>query len=251
MTSVSDLLPLAMLAAFLVGASKGGLPMVGALAVPILTFSMDALTAAALLLPIYMVSDVFGVWLYRRDFSRRNLAILIPAGLLGVLIGYLVAPYLSPPVLNGAVGCVGLSLCLRVWLGRAGSAPRPAKLGPGLFWGTLTGLTSFISHVGAPPFQTYVVPQKLPKLVFAGTSTILFAVINLAKLPPYLALDRFPEMSVTLVAFLVAVALVGTWSGARLTRIIPERLFFAGILVALFILSIQLVVRSATSLLGG
>jgi len=55
---------------------------------------------------------------------------------------------------------------------------------PGLFWGTLSGFTSFISHAGAPPYQVYVLPQQLPKTVFAGTATLVFAAINLAKVLP-------------------------------------------------------------------
>jgi hypothetical protein len=47
---------------------------------------------AAMLLPVFIVSDMVGVWLFRRDFDSRNLAILIPASLLGVLIATLLAP---------------------------------------------------------------------------------------------------------------------------------------------------------------
>jgi uncharacterized membrane protein YfcA len=109
------LLPIALLCAYIVGLSKGGLPAVGMLSVPILSFWINPLTAAALLLPIYLVSDVYGIWLYRQNFSARNLAILIPSGMLGVFIGYLTAPYLSLSVLNGAVGAIGIFYCLRQW----------------------------------------------------------------------------------------------------------------------------------------
>ncbi len=63
--------------------------------------------------------------------------------------------------------------------------PRPADVPRGLFWGSITGFTSFVSHAGAPPYQMYVLPQRLEKMVYAGTSTIVFAIINLLKLPPY------------------------------------------------------------------
>ena len=33
------------------------------------------------------MSDVIGLWLCRKEFSKENLKILIPAGILGVLIG--------------------------------------------------------------------------------------------------------------------------------------------------------------------
>ena len=78
-------------AAFLVGASKGGLPMVGALGVPLLALVMPPVAAAALLLPVYIVSDVVGLWAYRHEYSRRNLGILIPAMIFGVGVGWATA----------------------------------------------------------------------------------------------------------------------------------------------------------------
>jgi uncharacterized membrane protein YfcA len=240
-------LPLAMVAAFCVGLSKGGLPAVGMLSVPILAFRVDPLTAAALLLPIYLISDVVGVWLYRRHFDARNVAILIPAGLAGVLIGYLAAPYFSTNGMNILVGLVGIFYCVRHWFFTPKETrPGPARIYPGLFWGTLSGITSFISHAGSPPYQMYVLPQKLQKLVFAGTTQIVFTAINLAKLPPYLALDRFPEMDLKGMAVLALTAISGAWSGARLTRIIPEGVFFAAIRLALFVLSVGLIWRAVT-----
>ena len=53
-------------AAMLVGFSKGGLPVVGMLGVPVLSLATSPVRAAALLLPIYVVTDMFGLWAYRR-----------------------------------------------------------------------------------------------------------------------------------------------------------------------------------------
>ena len=86
---------LAALAALLVGLSKGGLPSIGMLGVPLLSLLMSPVQAAALLLPIFVISDVAGVYLYRRDFSAVNLRLLIPAGIVGVVVGWLTASMVS------------------------------------------------------------------------------------------------------------------------------------------------------------
>ena len=65
------------LAAFLMGLSKGGLPMIALLAVPLMSLFMDPAVAAGLLLPIYIVADMYAVYLFRRAFSVRNLKILL------------------------------------------------------------------------------------------------------------------------------------------------------------------------------
>ena len=71
------------------------------------------------------------------------------------------------------VGITGLSfLTMRMrarFLGR--TAPRPADLPRGMLWGSVAGFTSFFSHAGGPAFQLYALPQQMPKMMFAGTST--------------------------------------------------------------------------------
>src|SRR3546814_15591040 len=70
--------------------------------------------------------------------------------------------------------------------------PYPTLVRPsGSRFGFATGLTSQIAHAGGPPFQMWVTPRRLPHLVFIGTSSVLFALINWMKVPAYLALGAF------------------------------------------------------------
>ncbi len=241
----------ACLAAFLVGLSKGGLPAIGMLAVPVLALMISPLRAAALLLPIYILTDVVGVWLYRREHSRANLRILIPAGFLGVLIGWATASWLSDSAVAFLVGAMGIGFCLNAWFGRrppvGAPGPTPVKP-PGRFlgWvcGTLAGFTSFVSHAGGPPYQIYVLPQRLPKAVYAGTTTILFAAINLAKLPPYQWLNPYSLADLRLAVWLAPAALTGVFVGAFVTKRIADRTFFRFVQGALFLVSLQLIYKA-------
>ncbi len=234
---------ISLVAAFLVGAGKGGLPMVAMLSVPAMSLVMSPMMAAALLLPVYLISDVFGIYIYRRSFSRRNLAILIPAALIGIVVGYVLADRVSEDAVRVVIGCTGLSfLIMRLWGQIAGrTEARPADVPRGLFWGSISGFTSFVSHAGGPAFQLYALPQKLPKMTFAGTSTILFAVINWMKVPPYFALGLMDWGDARTVVLLAPVALAGTWIGYHATRLLPEALFFRIVEVALFVISVSLI----------
>lgn len=234
------------LAAFFVGMSKGGVPMIGSLAVPTMALFMSPITAAGLLLPVYVISDMFGVWAYRREFSGRNLAILIPAAALGIGIGWATASIVTEAMVMLIVGGVGLLFCAMRWLGGAGKAARPADVPRGLFWGAVSGFTSFVSHAGAPPYQMYVVPQKLPKMVYAGTTTLTFAAVNALKLVPYWALDQLNAGNLTVAAMLVPVAVAATFVGVKLTRVLPEALFYRLIMIALFLISLKLTWDGAT-----
>jgi uncharacterized protein len=238
----TTLLVLGCFAALLVGLSKGGLPTVGMLAVPVMALKISPVTAAVLLLPIFVMTDAVGVWLYRRDFSRRNVKILIPAGMAGVLFGWAVASHLSDKGVALLIGLLGVGFCLNIWLrpSPAGEG-KPGTVGWGCFWGSLAGFTSFVSHAGAPPYQIYVLPQRLKKTTFAGTSTIVFAAINLSKVIPYMQLRPYSLSDLRTVAWLVPTALLGTVLGAWLTRRMPDTWFFRLVQVGLFGVSCKLI----------
>ena len=233
---------LASLGALLIGMSKGGLPMVGMMSVPLLSMVMSPVKAAVLLLPLFVISDFVGVWLYRRQFSAINLKILIPASLIGVYFGWLTASLISDQTIKFIIGLMGLSFCFQTWLRRNQlDEPQPAGRIKGYFWGSLAGFTSFISHAGGPPFQIYVLPQKLPKAEFAGTATILFAIINLSKIVPYQNLSPYSQEDLLKAATLVPMALIGTFLGAYLTRRINEVWFYKLVQTGLFIVSCKLI----------
>lgn len=239
---------LAALAALLVGLSKGGLPAVAMLSVPLLSMVMSPVVAAVLLLPIYVISDLAGIWIYRRDFSAANLRILIPAGVSGVLLGWFTASLVSDRAITLMIGCMGIGFCLNAWLRKtASAAARPVQVVTGWFWGTLAGFTSFISHSGGPPFQIYLLPQKLPKAQFAGTATLFFAVINAAKIWPYQMLRPYSLNMLQDAAVLVPVALGGAVLGAWLTRRMSEVWFYRVVQIGLFVVSLKLVVDAAVA----
>jgi uncharacterized membrane protein YfcA len=232
---------LAGLASLLVGLSKGGLPTVGMLAVPLLSLFMSPVKAAVLLLPIYIISDVVSVWLYRKNFSAPNLKILIPAGVLGVFIGWLTASFTSDSAVKLMIGFMGVGFCLNTWLRKTPQGKQSVDVKKGWFWGTVAGFTSFISHAGGPPFQIYVLPQRLPKIEFAGTATLLFAVINAAKILPYQMLQPYSVDDLMRAADLIPFALVGTVLGAYITKKIADVWFYRLVQAGLFLVSLKLI----------
>lgn len=229
------------LASVAVGLSKGGLPVVAMMSVPILSLVMPPLQAAGLLLPIYMVSDWFGVWAYRRAYDLRVLKIMFPATALGVAIGWATASLISESMVGGLIGALGSSFALSRILGwGAGRGAQEPRTLPGLFWGTVAGFTSFVSHAGGPPYQIYTLPLRMPKAMFAGTSTILFTWVNTAKLPAYWSMGILSLDSLPIAAWLVLPATLAVFAGVRLVKVLPEKLFYDLVLWALLLLSLRM-----------
>ncbi len=231
----------ALVAAVFVGMGKGGLPMVTSLGVPVLALVISPVTAAGLLLPVYVASDMFGLYAYRHAFDRRVLAIMLPGMVLGVGIGWATAHLVPEWAVTALVGAIGATFALRQILARGGPAEaRPARLAPGVFWGTVSGFTSFVSHSGGPPYQVYTLPLRMPKVVFAGTATIAFAIVNAVKLIPYYALGQLSADNLHIAVVLMPVAAAAVFAGVRLVKWVPEALFFRIVTWALLIISLKL-----------
>ena len=240
----------AVVAAALVGMGKGGVPIVGMLAVPIMALVMNPVVAAGMLLPVYVVSDMFGLYAYRHAYDRRVLAILLPGAIVGIGVGWATASVVPEAAVTLLVGVIGLAFALNLILRRPVVAePRRPEVAKGLFWGTVTGFTSFVSHAGAPPYQVYTLPLGMPKAVFAGTSTIAFTVINAVKLIPYYALGQLSLSNLKMAAVLSVPAAIAVFAGVRLVKVMPERLFFRLVTWALLLISLKLIWDGARGLI--
>ena len=232
----------ALIAAVAVGMGKGGLPMVALLAVPLLSLVISPVAAAGLLLPVYVASDVFGLYAYRRAFDRRVLAIMLPGMVAGVGFGWATAHLVPESAVTVLVGMIGVVFALNRLLRRGPEgAARVARVLPGLFWGAVAGFTSFVSHAGGPPYQVYTLPLGMPKVVFAGTATIAFAIVNAVKLVPYYALGQLSADNLHVAALLAPVAAGAVFLGVWLVNRLSEVLFFRIVTWALLVISLKLV----------
>jgi len=168
----------AVAAVLIIGISKSGFGGgLGVLGVPVMSLYVPPLKAAAILLPILCVMDVITVWIYRKSWDRTNIKILLPASLVGVVIGALTFQYLSEAHIRIIVGVIAVVFSLLFLLRRNNPAKRGPNLFRGSFWGLIAGFVSFGVHSGAPPANVYLLPQRLDKTIFVGTLAVLFAVI--------------------------------------------------------------------------
>ena len=190
--------------------------------------------------------DLVGVAAYRRIWHRRNVAIMVPAACLGILIGYLTFEYLTEDVVRLIVGVIALSYTLYRWilvplLGRGDAPPARPSLARGTVWGTLLGFTSFVAHAGSPPAQIYLLPQRLDKTVYQGTMVVAFMAVNYVKLIPYALLGQFSAANMTTALVLLPLAPLGVGLGIWLHKRVPETLFYRIAYLVLFATGVKLI----------
>ena len=160
-------------AVILLGLAKGGFAGVGAIAMPLLALVISPVQAAAIVLPVLIVQDVVGVSAFRRNLDRDVLKLLIPWAAVGIVAGYLLAAKVSATAVLGTLGAISiLFAAYRLWIARGGRVPTPSNppTALGAVLGIAAGFTSQVAHAGQPPFQMWVLPQRLPP------ETIVFVV---------------------------------------------------------------------------
>jgi len=214
-------------AVLLVGLSKSGFGGgFGALGVPLMALAVPVPQAAAIMLPLLAIMDAVGLQALWRDCDRALLRRLLPAGLLGIVIGWALFGLLSPRTVAALVGVITLVfLAIRTLFPPRADAPAPPSA---LGWacGGLSGFTSFVAHAGGPPLGFYLLPLKLSPLRFSATSAVFFATVNAAKWLPYSLLGLIDSGNMATSVLLAPLAPVGVWLGLRVVRHLPVRWFY-------------------------
>ncbi len=214
-------------AVLMMGLAKSGFGAgFGALAVPLMALAIPVPQAAAIMLPLLAIMDALGLAAFMRDFDRSLIRLLLPAGLLGTLVGTLLFGWLSAGTVAAVVGALTLAfVAVRVlWPPRADAPPPPRWLG--FLLGITSGFTSFVAHAGGPPVAFYLLPLRLAPVAFMATTAVFFAAVNTSKWIPYAWLGLIDGTNMATALVLAPVAPVGVWLGVKFVRRVPQKLFY-------------------------
>jgi len=230
-------------AVLITGISKSGLGgALGGLAVPFLSLWISPRNAAAVMLPILIAMDMVGIRAWSGKADWRDLKVLIPGAIVGIVLGTLAFGVMSDQLVKGLIGLIAVGFTLDRLLrhrGQATTEQRPPRIF-GWLSGVGAGFTSTLAHAGGPPVMIYLLSWRQPRETFVATTVFFFSVINLAKLPFYIALGLFSVDTLTMSALLLPLVPVGVWIGMRLLQRIPERPFYLFATAALGLSGVKL-----------
>lgn len=214
-------------AVLITGISKGGFGGgLGLLAVPMMSFVISPVQAAAIMLPILCLMDIFGVIRFRKFADWSHLSILLPAAILGILLGTFSFHYLNEAQIKLMIGTVAMAFVVNHLRNKGKDEVKPRSLWRGSFWGVIGGFTSFGVHAGGAPLNIYLLPLKLDKSAFVGTTVIFFTTVNYIKLVPYFWLDQFTVDTLLTALVLSPLAPLGVYVGSHLHHRMNERWFY-------------------------
>lgn len=212
---------------------------IGSLSMPIMLFVLPPKPALGVLLPLFLplflITDVRVVYLWRQWMNRRFALIMCGFGTLGTLTGWLLFDCFNDRALTLLIGVVGMVTAVNY--GRKVLLPNGetskdaadrmmARLWPrAVGWRGLSGLAGFVSLSGGIPAQVFLPPRALARQAFVGTMSIYFFVISPAKLPFYGDPGLFTDDTMKISAWLLPVIPLGVYVGRTLNRIMSDRLF--------------------------
>jgi uncharacterized membrane protein YfcA len=253
---------LAAAAVVIVGIAKSGFGGgVGIVAVPLMIFAFDdPAEALGTLLPLLIAADALSVWHHWGTWDRRNLLLIAPGTVLGLLLGTAALWYVltladgsalqdqSQRWMKLAIGVICV-LYVAADLLKTRYAPH-RHVSAGWSGATLVGIgagvTSTFAHAAGPVTAVYWLSQQLPKQRFIGTAVTYYFVLNTVKLLPYAALGLIDGRTLICGLWLLPLAPLGTALGAKLNHRMSESLFRGIIMLIVFVSGVQFILSQVT-----
>lgn len=238
-------------AAFIVGLSKTGLPGVSLAAIPLIALVVEGRLIPGATLPLLIVADLFAIYWYRR-FARWDLLRgLTPSIGVGFVLGmaFFIVIGAATRQLERSIGIILLVVVLlQMWHMIREATPNLGRWAIAGF-GAAGGFTTFVANAAGPVINTYLAALRLPKSELLGTAAWLYFVVNLAKIPFYVAIGAWSEGGVFFTAesllwnlTLVPAIVLGVAVGRQIYHRIPQRQFLFAVLALSAIGSLVLVI---------
>lgn len=213
---------LAIIGVIFTGISKSGLAGgAGVVAVPLLALIMPVQDAVVMMLPLLLIMDVKTIHSYRHDIDWAILKTIIPAAIIGIIIGGLSLHSINDKFLECALGVISILFALWTQL-----TPYFAKIKQaGFIWASLSGFTSTLIHAGGPPINIYLISKALPKLNWLATAAVFFGIMNITKIIPYSMANLWSTEMFWLSVLCVPFAFIGVKLGYVLQKRIKQEQF--------------------------
>jgi hypothetical protein len=226
-----------------IGLVKGGLtgPIGGAVILPLLSQTMTVPQAAGITLPLLIVGDIFAMRFYWRTWDMKRLRLLLPAALVGIVLGISLLVTLPDIVLRRLLGLITIGIIVyKVTSDALRTVAYQPRNWHGYLAGFGSGFMSALANLGGPPITAYLLLQKLEPTAFVGTQALFFTIVNVLKLPGFLGAGVIDIPTLIRIAWVIPLIPVGVWVGRRAIGWINRVWFERAMIVLLLWASLSL-----------
>ncbi|MGO1851203.1 sulfite exporter TauE/SafE family protein [Microbacterium sp.] len=234
------------LGAAVVGMSKAALPGVNTIAIALFAAALPAKQSTGALLVLLIVGDVFALLIHRRHARLRALLPLIPAVIVGILLGTAFLAFADNTWTKRVIGIILLLvIAVTLWRRRTerrGDTRPPGGRMMGVSYGALGGFTTMVANAGGPVMSMYFLAMRFPMREFLGTAAYFFAAVNIAKLPFSIGLGILTVPTLLVDAVLVPAVVLGAWLGKMLLTRMNQRFFDVAVIVVTILGAVYLLI---------
>lgn len=234
------------LGAAVVGMSKAALPGVNTIAIALFAAALPAKQSTGALLVLLIVGDVFALLIHRRHARLRALLPLIPAVIVGILLGTAFLAFADNTWTKRVIGIILLLvIAVTLWRRRTerrGDIRPPGGRMMGVSYGALGGFTTMVANAGGPVMSMYFLAMRFPMREFLGTAAYFFAAVNIAKLPFSIGLGILTVPTLLVDAVLVPAVVLGAWLGKMLLTRMNQRFFDVAVIVVTILGAVYLLI---------
>lgn len=232
--------------AFVVGFGKAGFASgISLLQAPLIAYAVPARTAIGLVMPLLVLADFLAIGAFWKQWKLALIRWPLIGSLPGIALGMLFVNVVSDALLRQALGILalvltGLLVIRDVWYPSRSYNP---PWWQGLAVGAFAGFSSTVAHAAGPIMALYLIAQKLDKKVFVASSALFFLVLNLLKLPPYVATGLVDGEILRAAVKLAPMVPLGIGVGWLLNRLIPQKHFVYIVYALLVVAGLDLTFR--------
>ena len=218
---------------FFAGVTKGGLGNgIGWLAIIFLSLFINPLLAISLILPVFIMCDVMSLVTWWKKWNLAKTLWAYKWALVGIVLGtFLLYPMqqgmLSTDVIKFFLGLLGVYITGR-WLFKTKikkQAPTTLSLNSQRFLCITGGSISTMLNSGGMPLMLYALNLGLKSETTHAITVLLFTMINITKLVPYVGLGLLNYDIVILALSFFPVTLLGVLFGKFLHYRMSNQMF--------------------------
>lgn len=208
----------------ILGVSKAGIKGISIVMITSMVFVYGGKGSTGVLMPLLIMADILAITYYRKHVQWKYLLKLLPAMVVGVLIGTYIGKDLPEDFFKlSMIGIILFSVGLLLYWEKNPPKEVPDNWFFSSFLGLAAGVTTMIGNLAGPFANIYFLSMRMPKNEFIGTAAWLFFIINLIKLPLHIFVwETVNTESILQTASLVPAMMIGFMLGVAWVKRIKE-----------------------------
>ncbi len=206
---------------------------------PIALFFLDFKTALVLVAISHVSGNAGAITFFRHGLDKKLILLFgVPSIILTILGAYLVI-YIPQDILQIFLGIFLLIFSIYSLL-KPDFKVSASKINT-IVGGSISGFLQGLIGVGGPLRGAFLISYDLEKVKYIATISAIAVVIDLTRIPIYLANNFLESDFYIYVVPLIIIGIVGSYTGKRIVSRIPQDAFKKVVLIAIALASILLI----------